>query len=184
MSATTIDGAPIPSATIGEVVIREITPEEYGALAGLGLFQQFAVPPPDQSRCVVAQRVSDYKIVAYWFVFQAIHVEPLWIDPEYRKRPGLIRRLWTGVQEVLEDVFSKLGLRPVAFCVIGDASAANVLPYATRLGFKRVPGSLFFVDVRAEGDTTGPLDQMLEELKKQGPPAFDDGVSPPQEGGE
>lgn len=128
-----------------EVVVRVLPPEEYHLLQGVHLFAHLPLPDREHFIPVVVQEVKSSRIVGYWFVFDAVHVEPLWIDEEYRKRPGIARRLWKGVQAELERVGA-----PMAFACIADQDAAQNLPQATRLGFRRVPGGLYFIEVRPE----------------------------------
>ena len=84
----------------------------------------------------------DGRIVAYWPAWVAVHVEPLWVDPAYRG-PGIIRVL-------VETLFGHLREAGVdsAFAILGHADQGVTLHSAIRLGFQRVPGDLYVVDLR------------------------------------
>lgn len=125
-----------------EVTIRELGPEEMHVLATLPPFNVEGIPAFGHTRIVVAQDVEGGNIVAYWFIFDAVHVEPLWVDPNYRKRPGMARRLWGRVREILEE--TKV---PGAFAMVHDADAMPNASQAIRLGFKRLPGDLYYLRV-------------------------------------
>lgn len=79
----------------------------------------------------------DGRIVAYWPIFYALHLEPLWVDPDQRGDAGVLRALLDLLQ--LAVVASG---EPVAFAVI--APDAPSLPMAERLGFAPVPGNLYY----------------------------------------
>jgi hypothetical protein len=82
----------------------------------------------------------DGRIVAYWVVWKAVHVEPLWVTPAHRKQPAVIR----GIVEAMQDAVALTG-ETTAFCVIERENAEVVAQYATRLGFLPAPGSLYYL---------------------------------------
>ncbi len=123
-----------------EVIIRELGPDEVHLLYTLPPFNVEGVPAFGHSRVIVGQDKETGAIVAYWFIFDAVHVEPVWIDFNFRKRPGLIRRLWGKVREVLEE--SKV---PGAFAMVDNAAVMPNASQAVRLGFKRLPGELYYL---------------------------------------
>jgi hypothetical protein len=92
-------------------------------------------------KTVVAVEVGG-RIVAYWVAFYALHLDPLWIDEAHRLSPAVNRILLDGMGAVVAQT-----QEPVAFAVLeGDAPH---LPQASRLGFEKVPGSLYYVAVPA-----------------------------------
>src|SRR5258708_4293676 len=101
-------------ATREVLTVRELPASEFPRLASVEPFDKLGFPKPATSRVIVGED-SEGGIVAYWCVFAAIHVEPVWIHPEHRARPGLIRRLWESVRGVL--VASR---EEIAFCNIFD----------------------------------------------------------------
>lgn len=107
---------------------------------------------------VIAVEDDSNSIVAYWPIWVAVHLEPLWVSPEARKNPAVIKALITTMQEQL-----KLHRITTAFAVIGHADLVQNLPLAARIGFERVPGDLFFVKAEEEeatthGSSSGPSD--------------------------
>lgn len=82
----------------------------------------------------------DGQIVAYWILWQALHVEPLWIHEDHRQAPGIARGL-------VEEVFQAIAAagEQTAFSVVEDATLAVIGSYAARLGFQEAPGRLFYI---------------------------------------
>lgn len=123
------------------VVIRELRPEEFGRLSGIGPFAGRVVPATLPGRILVAESPTGH-IVAIWGALHVIHVEPLWIIPDYRKNPGLGRRLLTRMRALLRD----MGVTR-AFAVLGpelpDLETRQAM--ARRLNFEPIPGDLYMV---------------------------------------
>ena len=90
----------------------------------------------------------DGQIVAYWPAFFALHLEPLWVAEPYRLNPAVTR----GLLEAMTQTLQTIG-KPVAFAVID--SATEVAPLAERLGFARVPGDLYYVQMPATDPAGG-----------------------------
>lgn len=131
----------MPASQTSLPTVRELPWEEWGKVAHLEPFASQGLPAPEHSRIIVAEQEGT--IVAYWGLFSAIHVEPLWIHPDHRKRPGLVRRLWLAVVETLRGA----GVR-TAFACIADVDAAQNVPLALRHGFVRIQGDLYFVQIK------------------------------------
>lgn len=104
-------------------------------------FQPFdtqGLPPPETTRIIVAELDGPgTPIIAYWCVFTAIHVEPVWIHPDHRGRAGLVRALWRTIRGVLNG--------QSAFACIFDADAPRSAPLARKLGMEKLPGDLYFL---------------------------------------
>ena len=111
--------------------------EAGGPLADLG------ADPAALAKLAIAVVEVDGRIVAYWVVSYALHVEPLWVVPEYRRHPGVIRGIVAEMQRIVVET-----QEPAAFCVIDQQNLAVVEPYAARLGFQAAPGQLFYVVVQ------------------------------------
>ena len=124
-----------------EVVIRELGPDEVHLLYTLPPFNVQGVPAFGHSRVVVAQDVESGQIVGYWFVFDAVHVEPLWVDPDHR-RGGVASRLWSKVMDILTE--SKV---PGAFLMVDHDAVLPTATQAMRKGFKRLTGDLYYLRV-------------------------------------
>lgn len=119
--------------------VRDLPVAEWGKLAQVPLGIS---PDPSIYRAIVCE--ENGQIIACWFAYQATHVEPVWIHPDHRKRPGVIRRLWSTVVQLLKDCNVD-----IAFCTVADEVAMTSLPLVLRLGFKKVPGDCFYLDPNA-----------------------------------
>lgn len=123
-----------------DVDVRVLEPEELYLLLTIPPFNTKGIPNFGQSRIVVAQEQISRQIVGYWVAFDVVHLEPLWVHPKHQKRPGVLRRMWTAMQRVLrENGVTK------AFAMVTDP---ELEPQAERLGFRPMPGKMFFVDGR------------------------------------
>jgi hypothetical protein len=124
-----------------ELLRRMLPPEEWPRLLSFTPFSEGGLPSPDATRIIVAEVGGPGgEIRAFWTITGCVHVEPMWIHPEERKRPGLIRGLWREVVETLREhgVVS-------AFACILDRDAAMNMPYVARLGFQKLPGDLYML---------------------------------------
>jgi hypothetical protein len=135
---------PTPLAPREALTVRELPASEFPRLASVEPFDRLGFPKPETSRVVVGEDQAG-RVVAYWCVFAAIHVEPVWIAPEHRARPGLIRSLWGKVREVLRASGER-----IAFCNIFDEGLPVKEAMAARLGFQKLPGSLYFITVQRD----------------------------------
>jgi len=84
----------------------------------------------------------DGQIVAYWPIFYALHLEPLWIAEDHRRQAAVTH----GLLDLMRQALLNIG-KPVAFAVIDPDTP--VLALAERLGFDRVPGDLYYVTAPA-----------------------------------
>jgi hypothetical protein len=83
---------------------------------------------------------ADGRIVAYWPILLAVHVEPLWIAPEHRGHAGLTRPLWQATQQQLRQQGIAL-----AFGIVEDTQTEAYLRLVGKAGFQPVPGRLYFL---------------------------------------
>lgn len=120
--------------------VRVLPADEFVRLQAFEPFASQGLPHPDHTVIVVAEQGRE--IVGFWGLFNAVHVEPLWIAEAHRQRPGLVRRLWDTIVTVL----AQHGVQ-TAFALIAYQDQAQNLPMAQRLGFARLPGDLYFVRV-------------------------------------
>lgn len=125
--------------TSDTVTVRELSVDEWTKLASVHPYSKIGLPDIAHSRVVVGFNTAE-EIVAYWVVFEAVHVEPFWIRDDYRKRVGVLRRLWTSVLNILRD--SSI---PFAFAVVKDDMLPTNGDMASRLGFKEMDGKLFYL---------------------------------------
>lgn len=125
--------------------VRELPAEEYPRLSTLsgplaGIFTSGHLPSPDSTRFIIAEHAG--QIVAYWPIFNAVHMEPLWIDPAHRGDGVIGRALIEGAVEALKG--AHVGY---AFAIIGDQDQPANGQMAERLGFDKVPGTLYGLDL-------------------------------------
>src|SRR5262245_29759736 len=80
--------------------VEEIPPARWPELFGAHEpFKSCGFPDPNNTRAI-AVLDREGRLRAYWWLVTAVHLEPLWIAPEDRRNPGLIRTLWNKVKEV------------------------------------------------------------------------------------
>ena len=121
---------------------RELQHEDFEKLKNKGPFRD-EVPDPRTSSVVVAE--DNGEIVGFWCAFNAVHLEPLWIDPDHRQKAAVGRGLWRELKMLLGDNRVRS-----AFAMVADADAGLVLPMAYRLGFERMPASILFIGFDGE----------------------------------
>lgn len=141
------------TTTMTDLQRRMLPVEEWHRLLRFTPFAQGGLPSPDATRIIVAEVGGPGgEIRAFWTITGCVHVEPVWIHPEERKRPGLIRGLWRAVLDTLRENGVK-----VAFACILDRDAAANTPLVMRLGFEKLPGDLFMLLVPDEHGTLPTL---------------------------
>ena len=91
--------------------------------------------PPTGSRVIVVE--EDGRIMGYWCVITAVHLEPVWIDPKYRGNPSMVRKLWRGVRNVLLDNDVEMAV----LVLMRDNPASHVIK---RMGFQPVNADLMW----------------------------------------
>lgn len=93
------------------------------------------------SKGSVAVVELDGQIVAYWVVFYALHAEPLWVSLTARHNAAVLRALVQQLEQLLDNVGD-----PVGFAIIQeDEILEQGAKYARRVGFKPVPGTLYYL---------------------------------------
>jgi hypothetical protein len=134
-------------APIGGVIegiqAEEVPAERWQELFGEHEpFKSLGFPPANNNKVVALIDHSTGRVRAYWWLCSAVHFEPLWIAPEDRKNPGVIRRLWRGVVKVAKQC----GIVS-AFALIdhNNPQADEVHTAALRLGFHRAGADLYYV---------------------------------------
>lgn len=137
--------SPIPSIPEG-VTLRPLPADEYSRFANVPPFDKIGLPDPSTSWVLIGEDPQK-KIVLYWFVYAALHVEPLWIAEEYQTRPRLILRAWQEVKGFIAKTSAKM-----AFAMLRDPALAAM---AVRLGFERAPWELYYVSTREEQPRPG-----------------------------
>lgn len=112
---------------------RELQPEEYHKLDGHEDLTATGVPSPDVSRIMVAER-HDGTIVGYIMAVTVVHMEPIWVHPDYRGTMVPVR-LWRKLVDAL--------LTPVMYCFSDTSTIAG---YLTRLGLRELPYKVHLYD--------------------------------------
>lgn len=112
----------------------------HRALEAGGPLLEMQVDPARMKDMSVAVVEVDGQIVAYWVIWYALHVEPLWIQEAWRKHPGVVGGIVKQMQSVVEET-----MEPSAFCVIEEENLDRVAPYADRLGFLQAPAKLYYL---------------------------------------
>jgi len=92
------------------------------------------------SHALIAAVEVDGQLVAYWPVWKAVHAEPLWIAEPYRQSLAVSRALLAEVDQAVEEMGD-----PVVFAIIGELDLLTNGRQASRLGFQRVPGDLYYL---------------------------------------
>ena len=123
--------------TVPKYQVRELANHEYDLLKNTAPFDQIGVPDPATTRALVAQ-LPDGKIIGFWFLHAALHVEPFGLDPDHRS-PALAKKMWDGIRSMMEQSSAR-----VAYGIIADEDLVTA-GMARRLGFQRVPAGLYWV---------------------------------------
>ncbi len=109
------------------MIIRQLEAHEFGRLDGhVGLG---GISAPRLADYIVAE--DDHgNIRAFWSVIMVPHVEPIWIDEEFRSTT-LAGRLWKALRAYLDKVQV-----PVVYSF---AASRSIAAYLSRLGFVLQP---------------------------------------------
>lgn len=130
--------------TTPRIVHRTLEPEEVEkALAAGGPLSDQVLNPDQMREMSIAVVEVDGQIVAYWVVWYALHLEPLWIHPSWRKHPAVCG----GIVQAMEAIVEASG-EPAGFAIIEQENLETLAPLAQRLGFHEAPGKLFYVVVQ------------------------------------
>jgi len=101
----------MPALAEDTLTYRLLEPWEWNRIVELLPDKSDRIPNPGLSTCAVAQ--DGDKIVGFLFAQYVVHVEPLWVDKDYRGE-GLPERLWEAVAPRLKGAvvyaFSPNGL--------------------------------------------------------------------------
>jgi hypothetical protein len=115
---------------------RELLPEEFHLapreVEGSEVFT------PENSRILAAFNENG-EIVSTWTLFAIVHAEPLWVRPDYRNHPTLLKHM----NRNMTRIFKESGFANV-YTVVLDAVHAKVMTrLAAWFGFTPVKGQLF-----------------------------------------
>lgn len=129
------------SEPLGKVTSRVLPPEEWEKLQRFEPWATYGLPSPDYHEFVVVE-AGDGRILGYWCLHNAVHLEPLYLEPDARQKVAVVKELWKGVLGRLREA----GVQS-AHAIVGDRDVATNLPLATKLGFQVVPGQPLFLDL-------------------------------------
>lgn len=123
---------------------RELPAEEWGRLEGLP-FATHGLPDPALAAICVLETDAG-EIVGVWAAQTAVHLEGLWIHPDYRTHPVAGSKLLNGMKALLRQ-----HQIPVSFTLTSEEA---VLVLALRAGFTRWHGDLLMLELPAEEKET------------------------------
>lgn len=124
---------------------RVLPPDEWDKLADFEPFKSHGLPTVEHWRVIVGE--VDGEIISFCCLFNAVHWEPWYIAPAYRKHPGLIRAMINKTDEEL--LAAKVG--NVFVCVSDDLPEQQAL--VERFGFEPAPGKLYILTLPEEEET-------------------------------
>ena len=108
---------------------RELQPDEFYKLEGHEALKGVGVPSSDCARILIAER-EDGTIVGFQMLVSVVHLEPIWVHPDYRGSMVPIR-LWKAATRLVDALRIKM-----AFSFSQDSTIAG---YLDRLGLRRLP---------------------------------------------
>ena len=114
---------------------RILPVEEWERLDGTELEHVWPILHPEHASILVIE--DGDRIVACWAVIRYVHVEGVWIDPEYRHKVGIVKRLLVGMHKIVES----LG----ADRVLTGAVTEDVRQMIATLGGKKLPGDHYVI---------------------------------------
>ena len=123
---------------------RILPPNEYPKLIGteLGILVESDRMPANTEVLVVE---DGEKIVGCWSLMMFSHCEGIWIHPDYRLKPSVTRRLWTGMQDLAR-------MHGVTRILTGCLQR-NIQRLLERAGAVQIPGLTYAIPV---GEPTWP----------------------------
>lgn len=120
---------------------RLLPPEEWAEkLAGTDAGVLSAHLAPADTRMLVVEQ--DGTVVGTWVVTREVHVECVWIHPDHRHAPGIVRRLITGMYRIARDWHARI--------VWTGALTDEVRTLITKLGGQPLPGQMYALPVRGD----------------------------------
>jgi hypothetical protein len=123
------------------ITVRELPVAEWPKLMALEHAAFKNEIDPNETKILVAETPSG-EIVGYVVAYVCVHVEPLWVREDYRKKPGAVRRLWRGAAQMLQ----RSGIT-FAFATISIHDAPSNQALARQLGFTRLAADLYALEI-------------------------------------
>lgn len=129
------------------VTVRQLPPDEWERLRALPFATNGLPPNPELTAILVAEN-AEGAIVGVWAAMTAVHLDGLWVAPEYRRTSRVAMKLLRG----MKDMLLRLGVVQ-SFTI---ASSTEVLVLALKAGFQRMHGDLCFLDLSAADEGEQP----------------------------
>lgn len=123
--------------------VRPLPPEEYHRLAHFPIAERFGVPDPRAAQILVAEDPAG-DIVGIWAALTTVHLDGLWIAPEYRRTSRVASQLLHGMKSLLRHLGIVHSFTMVAY------DSPDVLILAQKAGFDLLPMHLCFLDLTRE----------------------------------
>lgn len=117
---------------------RLLPPEDWSRLDGTESAEMLQFCDPVATRVIVVEDGSE--IVGAWVLSQHMHVDGLWIAPDYRKQPSVARPLMRAMQ--------RLSRRLGALVVVATVRDDRTKVMAERLGGRPLQGTTYLIPVR------------------------------------
>lgn len=117
---------------------RVLAPEEWPLMTTPELRTYLSLTRPEDTQVVVVE--DQGRVIAQWAVLRIVHLEGLWIDPAYRNRVGVARRLLAMTLTVAR--------RWAPEWVMTGADSAPIRRMLTRFGAEPVPAQMFLMSTR------------------------------------
>ena len=118
---------------------RTLPSEEWHRLAGTDL--EAVLPHVRPSDIEIVAVEDGERIVAMWAVMRVVHLEGLWIDPEYRGRVGVARRLYMATMEAAR--------RWTSGWAMTGAASDDVRAMLAKAGALKVPMDIYIMPIGA-----------------------------------
>lgn len=118
---------------------RILPPEEWPKLVGTEAETLWPHLDPANSRVLVVE--DGDRIVGTWTVLRVVHVECVWVHPEYRGAFGVVKRLLRGMR----DIARSWGARTV----FTAATTGQVRALITSLQGQALPGEHFVIPLES-----------------------------------
>ena len=131
---------PTPHIRIGEMTL-----EHWEKLKTIDPWKSLGnLPDPTNSRIVVAFD-DEGNLKGYWAIFQAIHIEPLWLHESCRGNPRIARGMWKVVRDILHELKVKL-----CFGFVQEHQLRTMGLNVEKFGGQHIPGQLYIITVDPE----------------------------------
>jgi hypothetical protein len=121
--------------------VRQLPPEEWERLRDFPLAERYGIPDPRGAAILVAETPAG-EIVGVWAALTTVHLDGLWIAPEYRRTSLVAAKLLRGMKAML----TQLGIVH-SFTLV---ESPEVLVLALKAGFQKLPYDLCFLDLTSQ----------------------------------